>query len=140
MTKIPLLGDLPVIGNLFKNTATLTDRTEDDHLHHTARLVGACERGDALIPGLRKRAAYAALFFRNAEVDLAYANRSALRVSDWHDGRRQVDCRQAAGAAVELSVVDADRELEARSGVPIPTIFEIEGRRLRRREIVFWAN
>ena len=28
VTKIPLLGDLPVIGNLFKNTATLNDRTE----------------------------------------------------------------------------------------------------------------
>ena len=32
--------------------------------------------------------------------------------------------------------VDADRELEARSGVPIPTIFEIEGEAgFRRREI-----
>ena len=32
--------------------------------------------------------------------------------------------------------VDADRELEARSGVPIPTIFEIEGEEgFRRREI-----
>jgi len=33
--------------------------------------------------------------------------------------------------------VDADRELEARSGVPIPTIFEIEGEDgFRRREVV----
>lgn len=33
--------------------------------------------------------------------------------------------------------VDADREMEARSGVPIPTIFEIEGEAgFRRREIV----
>ncbi len=32
--------------------------------------------------------------------------------------------------------IDADRELEARSGVPIPTIFEIEGEAgFRRREI-----
>lgn len=32
--------------------------------------------------------------------------------------------------------VDADREMEARSGVPIPTIFEIEGEEgFRRREI-----
>ena len=32
--------------------------------------------------------------------------------------------------------IDADRELEARSGVPIPTIFEIEGEEgFRRREV-----
>lgn len=28
VTKIPLLGDLPVVGNLFKNTASVNDRTE----------------------------------------------------------------------------------------------------------------
>ena len=28
VTKIPLLGDLPVIGNLFKNTSSVNDRTE----------------------------------------------------------------------------------------------------------------
>ncbi len=28
VTKIPFFGDLPVVGNLFKNTATLNDRTE----------------------------------------------------------------------------------------------------------------
>jgi shikimate kinase len=37
--------------------------------------------------------------------------------------------------------VDADRELEARSGVPIPTIFEIEGEAgFRRREIGLLAE
>ena len=28
ITKVPFLGDLPVVGNLFKNTATISDRTE----------------------------------------------------------------------------------------------------------------
>jgi len=28
VTKVPLLGDLPVIGNLFKNTSSINDRTE----------------------------------------------------------------------------------------------------------------
>jgi len=28
VTKVPFLGDLPVLGNLFKNTATINDRTE----------------------------------------------------------------------------------------------------------------
>jgi shikimate kinase len=38
--------------------------------------------------------------------------------------------------ALALDYVDADRELEARSGVSIPTIFEIEGEDgFRRREI-----
>jgi shikimate kinase len=37
--------------------------------------------------------------------------------------------------AIGFDFVDADRELEARSGVPIPTIFEIEGEAgFRRRE------
>jgi shikimate kinase len=37
--------------------------------------------------------------------------------------------------AIGFEFVDADRELEARSGVPIPTIFEIEGEvGFRRRE------
>jgi shikimate kinase len=37
--------------------------------------------------------------------------------------------------ALRFEFVDADRELEARSGVPIPTIFEIEGEAgFRRRE------
>lgn len=37
--------------------------------------------------------------------------------------------------AIGFEFVDADRELEARSGVPIPTIFEIEGEAgFRRRE------
>lgn len=37
--------------------------------------------------------------------------------------------------AIGFAFVDADRELEARSGVPIPTIFEIEGEAgFRRRE------
>ena len=37
---------------------------------------------------------------------------------------------------LKYQFVDADRELEARSGVPIPTIFEIEGEEgFRRREI-----
>ena len=37
--------------------------------------------------------------------------------------------------ALRFGFVDADRELEARSGVPIPTIFEIEGEAgFRRRE------
>ena len=35
-----------------------------------------------------------------------------------------------------LEFIDADRELEARSGVPIPTIFDIEGEAgFRRREV-----
>jgi type IV pilus assembly protein PilQ len=28
VTKVPLLGDLPVVGYLFKNTAQINDRTE----------------------------------------------------------------------------------------------------------------
>lgn len=37
---------------------------------------------------------------------------------------------------LDYQFIDADRELEARSGVPIPTIFEIEGEAgFRRREI-----
>jgi len=28
VTKIPFFGDLPVVGNLFKNTASIRDRTE----------------------------------------------------------------------------------------------------------------
>nr|MBA3252872.1 type IV pilus secretin PilQ [Burkholderiaceae bacterium] len=28
VTKIPFFGDLPVVGNLFKNTASINDRTE----------------------------------------------------------------------------------------------------------------
>jgi shikimate kinase len=37
--------------------------------------------------------------------------------------------------AIGFEFVDADRELEARSGVPIPTIFEVEGEAgFRRRE------
>jgi shikimate kinase len=37
--------------------------------------------------------------------------------------------------AIGFDFIDADRELEARSGVPIPTIFEIEGEAgFRRRE------
>jgi shikimate kinase len=37
--------------------------------------------------------------------------------------------------ALGFAFIDADRELEARSGVPIPTIFEIEGEAgFRRRE------
>ncbi len=37
---------------------------------------------------------------------------------------------------LNLQFVDADREMEARSGVPIPTIFDVEGEAgFRRREI-----
>ncbi|HQR70544.1 MAG TPA: shikimate kinase [Burkholderiaceae bacterium] len=37
--------------------------------------------------------------------------------------------------AIGFEFIDADRELEARSGVPVPTIFEIEGEAgFRRRE------
>ena len=42
---------------------------------------------------------------------------------------------------LKYQFVDADRELEARSGVPIPTIFEIEGEAgFRRREITLLAE
>ena len=65
VTKVPFLGDLPVVGILFKNTADGQRSHRADHLHYAARHIGACKRCDALsFDGCLKRGPpKAALFF-----------------------------------------------------------------------------
>jgi shikimate kinase len=43
------------------------------------------------------------------------------------DGGRKNDDRQGSGQAPGYRFVDSDHEIEARTGVSLPTIFEIEG-------------
>ena len=144
ITQVPLLGDIPVLGYLFKQTARSSEKTEL-LIFLTPRIVASDHRGQSSREG---RAAAPVVIPAQAGIQVRKAAKG-------HDAAMPPPRRQARiprchfTAAISFSsacrapasprsgassrggsrkrFVDADHELEQRLGVSIPTIFEIEG-------------
>ncbi len=123
VTKIPLLGDLPLLGYLFKTTNKAVEKTELLIFLTPARREGIGHGGAlASVPARRHRAAPA------IAIECPDADAPGQFISDRHAWKRQVDGRPTARQApLDKPFYDADVELERRLGVSIAVIFELEG-------------
>jgi shikimate kinase len=136
--KVPFLGDLPLVGYLFKRTTKQDDKTEllifvtpkdrEGHAH------------DPLTRFLRQKPRSAGAFF-SAMLPLMTAGASQSRDPEIQSiamaqgniflvgmmGAGKTTLGRALAHRLQLEFVDTDRVLVERTGVPVATIFEFEG-------------
>ena len=145
--KVPFLGDMPFVGYLFKRTieAGRQDRAPDlrDAEDREGRADDPVRR-----PSPRKAPVRRGFFFgglagySGAEDARFRACEQRQHLPRRHDGRRQDHPRaRRSRASWSCAFVDTDRVLVERTGVPVATIFEIEGEDgFRRRESAMLAE
>ena len=128
---MPFLGDIPLIGYLFKRHGAHERKDRAADLPHAAHRQGVDHRGEIAtrpsplrpLPARGEWRCGEEAIYYNAAVPLHRGNLFLVGLMGAASRRSAASSR----AASHKRFVDADHELEERLGVTIPTIFEIEG-------------
>ena len=138
ISRIPVLGELPYIGWLFKNQTTTTRARRTSGVHHakdrqrtadrSLKIAVACSAGGRRGGVLEGRAG-ARPFFSRALLAVTMRtmgdSRGIFLVGLMGAGKTTIG--RLLARRLKRAFVDADHEIEGRCGVRIPVIFDIEG-------------
>ncbi len=131
MTKVPLLGDIPVLGHLFKTTSKVNNKDEL-LIFVTPKIL----REGAIAQQVVRRTGQLRMRPPSGGRMLCgpcWASATSTSIGPMGTGKTAVGKTLARLAGVPF--VDSDAEIERHAGVDIPYIFEQEGEEgFRRRE------